>query len=271
MLQLTDDYKIGIAEIDEEHAYLVKLLNDSLEEAKAEKTDLQRIARVLTDRLKDYAAVHFAHEEAYMQKINDPELPHQKKEHEAFLEKVNGFIADGILGHAGLEEILQFMVRWIFSHILSSDMLIGKMKASEKKDPFAFTAEYETGIDLIDNEHKKLFEIIRRANDLIHTDLLHDKYDEIMAILDELKDYTAKHFHDEEDYMTEIGYPRLNAQKTAHAAFIDKLVDISLSDLDTIDENQQQYLTELVNYLLDWLCNHILKVDKLIAEWQKEQ
>ena len=39
--------------------------------------------------------------------------------------------------------------------------------------------EYYTGIAQIDEEHKKLFEIIAHANEVIHAQFLHDKYDEI--------------------------------------------------------------------------------------------
>ena len=50
--------------------------------------------------------------------------------------------------------------------------------------------KYKTGVELIDTEHRRLFEIIHDTNDLIHAELLHDKYDEIMHLLVELKDYT---------------------------------------------------------------------------------
>lgn len=71
--------------------------------------------------------------------------------------------------------------------------------------------------------------------------------------------------------MEKIQYPELEAQKTAHTAFIEKLVNISIWDLDAIDENQQQYLEELIDYLLEWLSNHILKADRQIGEWEKNK
>lgn len=273
MLTLTDDYKIGITEIDEEHAYLIQLINASNELLAEKNVDLPKLTQELLLKLHDYAQTHFSHEEAYMEKINDPELPRQKKEHAAFLKTVNDFVIDDSLTKEKVTNLLQYMVRWIFKHILASDMMIGKIahtEKSEKKDPFAFTKEYETGIELIDEEHKKLFAIICQANELVTAELLHDKYDEIIAILGELKDYTEKHFHDEEEYMKEIGYPNLESQEIAHSAFIEKLVTSSVEELDSIDQNQQQYLIELIDYLLDWLTNHILKADHLIGQWVRE-
>ena len=61
-------------------------------------------------------------------------------------------------------------------------------------------------------EHETLFEIIAKANDLVRAELLHDKYDEIVGILDQLQQYTKEHFADEEEYMESIGYPGLHAQ-----------------------------------------------------------
>ena len=212
-----------------------------------------------------------------MEQIHDPELPRQQKEHAAFTAKMESIDPNSITGDNAPEifkDLLTYLVRWLYRHILSSDMMIGKLSAEKSTatpafDPFAFTDEYRTGIDLVDDEHHRLFDIIRETNDLIRAELLHDKYDEIMHILTELKDYTEFHFNDEEAYMEQIHYPGLAAQKRAHTAFIERLVDIDLSELDDIDDNQQDYLKELVDFLLVWLSNHILKMDKDIGKFAK--
>ena len=126
---------------------------------------------------------------------------------------------------------------------------------------FAFTSKYQTGIKLIDEEHERLFALIEETDQIIHSELLYDKYDEIVQIIDGLRDYTLFHFKDEEAYMQRIGYAELEAQKIAHQAFIDKLNDI---DLFEVDEKQEEYLEELIAFLLNWLVNHILKMDKKI-------
>ena len=126
-----------------------------------------------------------------------------------------------------------------------------------------------TGITLIDDEHRRLFEIIKETNDLIHEKFLHDKYDEIVRLITELRDYTEFHFSDEEALMTRIQYPGLDAQKRAHSAFIERLVEIDLNDLDEMDDHQQEYLLDLIQFLLDWLTNHILACDQKIGEYMR--
>ena len=140
--------------------------------------------------------------------------------------------------------------------------MIGKMTSeSKKEDAFAFTDQYRTGITLIDDEHRRLFEIIKETNDVIEEELVHDKFDAIVHILEELKDYTIMHFQDEERYMESIAYDGLALQRVAHTAFVDRINEINLDD---VDDHQKEYLEELIDFLLAWLINHILKMDKLI-------
>lgn len=263
MFTFTQDCLIGIEEIDNEHRHLFELINQAsalLQEPSAAAVTV----RELVADLKNYAVTHFAHEEAYMEQIGDPELPRQKREHAAFTEKINGMnqeFEDEASGREALSNLLEYLARWLYRHILGSDILIGKLGKAEQADPFAFTEEYWTGIEMVDEEHKRLFEIIRETNELIHEELLHDKYDEIVRLLDELREYTIVHFSDEEAYMERIGYEGLAAQKNAHQAFVDKLTEINL---DEVDDNQQAYLEELIRFLLGWLINHIKRVDKKI-------
>lgn len=271
MYQFTEDCLIGIEEIDNEHRTLFQMINEAFE-LLSDRSNAPTVLKSLLPRLKEYAATHFAHEETYMEKINDPELPRQKKEHSAFTEKVTSYDLASVTeenAFSAAEEILTFLVRWLYGHILGSDIMIGKMAAQEA-DTFAFTEKYMVGIELIDNEHRRLFEIIADVDKLIHEELLHDKYDEIMRLLGELKDYTEFHFEDEESLMERIHYPKLDIQRRAHSAFIERLVGINLSELDDMDDNQQEYLLELMTFLQNWLINHILKADKLIGEYQRK-
>ncbi|MEG0962380.1 MAG: bacteriohemerythrin [Lachnospiraceae bacterium] len=274
MYQFTEDCKIGIDKVDEEHRHLFEVINAAMEllsQGDEKRTQLIE----LLEELKAYAATHFAHEEAYMEQIHDPELELQKQQHSAFVEKINSIDLSKIdIGKESqmLNELMIYLTRWLYHHILGSDIMIGKMKETkewkETKDPCAFTEKYLTGITMVDEEHKTLFEIIGAANALVKAELLHDKYDEIVGILERLKSYTEVHFRDEEAYMEKIKYSRIEAQKRAHAAFEEKLAGI---DLEEVDEKQQEYLEELMNFLFGWLSNHILMSDKLIGEEVRAQ
>lgn len=123
--------------------------------------------------------------------------------------------------------------------------------------------EYYTGIKMIDDEHTRLFELAEAAYQLLNDDFLHDKYDELVSILDELKDYTKTHFSHEEEYMESIDYQAIFIQRAQHRAFIEKLESF---DYENVDENQEESITEILEFLTDWLINHICKLDKLIAE-----
>ena len=127
---------------------------------------------------------------------------------------------------------------------------------------FEWKEEYIIGIDKIDEQHKKLFEIAGRAYSLLKNDFYVDKYDKVVAILGELKDYTIFHFQYEEEYMLKIGYKKFFSQKVEHDQFIEKIKSVNL---DKIDEDQDAYIMEIIKFITDWLVEHILKKDKLIV------
>ena len=133
----------------------------------------------------------------------------------------------------------------------------------EERLMYEFMEDYKTGIEFVDEEHKKLFEIAENAYQLTQNDLLHDKYDHLIHLLEELRDYTKVHFSHEEAYMKEIGYKGMFTQKTQHDAFIQKLEELDFHDLD---ENSEQMIDEILHFLTDWLVSHILNVDKLISK-----
>ena len=123
--------------------------------------------------------------------------------------------------------------------------------------------EYKIGVELIDEQHKKLFELADKAYMLLKDEFSLDKYDKIVHILEELKEYNIFHFKSEEEYMQSIEYKRLFTQKIEHDKFIKTLEEINYKDLD---EKQDESLVKILNFLNDWLIEHILKTDKLIVQ-----
>ena len=267
MYYFTDDCLIGVEQIDEEHRGLFKLIADVHALLNNELVDdkYDRICDMLA-RLENYAEEHFKHEEEYMEQINHPELELQKEQHLEFSEKMSEYdtIIDAHDQQEVLDDLLTYLLRWLYRHIIGSDLMIGKMITGTewKKNTYDFTDKYLTGIELIDAEHKELFRIINEVHDIIADEFVTDKYDDIVRLLEDLRSYTKSHFRDEEEYMESIQYQGLEAQKVAHEMFISRL---DAMDLSEIDANQDDTLEELMAFLTEWLVNHILHMDKKIG------
>ena len=267
MYYFTDDCLLGVDAIDNEHRELFRIINETQElldnQILSDKYD--RILEMV-ERLEQYAQEHFQHEEAYMESIHHPELNLQKRQHLFFCDKINGitnsFSSDQEQQEV-LEDLLKYLVTWLYQHIISSDLMIGKLKPAEERTAPVFTEQYLTGISLVDKEHKELFRIIGEVYRVMTDEMAFDKYDEIVTLLEELKEYTKFHFQDEELYMERIHYAGLEAQKRAHNAFVARLEEM---DLEHIDENQQETLEDMMEFLSEWLVNHILNSDKKIGE-----
>ena len=196
-------------------------------------------------------------------------LIRQRMQHSLFRDKIRDFsfadIDDPGKQQQVVTDLLNFLAKWLYGHILSSDIMIGKLPAADdwmlRDNPCEFTDDYLTGIEIVDLEHQQLFCIVERAYQLVKSNDVITCYDELLSIIHELTEYTVTHFADEEAYMEKIGYEGLAAQKNAHASFVARLESINLIELD---ENPQKYMESLIEFLLGWLINHILYSDKKI-------
>lgn len=133
---------------------------------------------------------------------------------------------------------------------------------------YEFTDDYLTGIESIDKEHARLFEIANETYDLMQNDLVTDKYDKIVDLIKQLEEYTKTHFAHEEEFMESIHYQHIWSELHQHMTFIKKLDEV---DLEQVDHGQQEYITEVLDFLAKWLQGHIKGADKRIGEAVKQQ
>ena len=88
---------------------------------------------------------------------------------------------------------------------------------------YELTKDYLTGIEEIDKEHTKLFDLANACYELVMDDAAVDRFDNIVALLEELRSYAATHFANEEAYMERIQYERRFSERYQHLRFIQKL------------------------------------------------
>ena len=125
---------------------------------------------------------------------------------------------------------------------------------------YQWKEEYSLGIDEIDGQHRRLIEIANEVYTVLNDPWRLDKYNQILKVLDELKAYTVYHFQSEEAYMERIGYKKRFSHAMEHKAFVEKLKEVDLSE---VDEAQEKYLRDLLGFITDWVVNHIMTTDRL--------
>ncbi|NLW03288.1 MAG: hemerythrin family protein [Clostridiaceae bacterium] len=125
-----------------------------------------------------------------------------------------------------------------------------------------WTPNLSVGVEHIDNQHKIWFE---KANALFEAGREKRARDYIETMLNFLDEYTKQHFRDEEAYMQKINYPELDAQKRAHAGFVEKLAKLK-SEYEKSGGNILVILNAN-KMVIDWLTNHITSMDKKIGDY----
>jgi len=127
-----------------------------------------------------------------------------------------------------------------------------------------WTPNLSVGVRHIDDQHKVWFE---KANGLFEAGKEHKSKEYISSMLEFLDDYTKQHFRDEEAYMEKIGYPEIDAQRKAHASFINEL-----AKLKNEYEKSGGNIIVIINankMVINWLTTHILNMDKKIGDYVK--
>lgn len=115
--------------------------------------------------------------------------------------------------------------------------------------------DYSVGIDSIDQQHKKLLNLINQLQTAV--DYSTGEQFEREA-LDELVDYTKTHFTYEEGLMRDNDYPDFEPHKLQHEKMFEKVREV----LAEYEQDQDTAMANAADYLKDWLINHINGTDK---------
>ena len=144
-------------------------------------------------------------------------------------------------------------ITWLLIAILVVIPFIHKRMAS---DQFVeWKDDYSVGIDSIDQQHKKLLNLINQLQTAV--DYSTGEQFEREA-LDELVDYTKTHFTYEEGLMRDNDYPDFEPHKAQHEKMFEKVREV----LAEYEQDQDTAMANAAEYLKDWLINHINGTDK---------
>ena len=114
---------------------------------------------------------------------------------------------------------------------------------------------FSVNIVEIDQQHQKLVSLI---NDLNQAMLQGMGKAALTNILNELVSYTVNHFGTEEKYFAQFKYPDSDSHKKEHLAFVEKVAAFKKD----FDSGRLGLSIEVMQFLSDWLQNHIKGTDK---------
>jgi hemerythrin len=120
-LRWTEEYSVGVKELDDDHRQLFSLLNNNLKSVIEKNGNSKTIVADLK-KLQEYAVTHFKAEENLFLKINYPDATAHIHEHEEFRKELQKLdtLADGTDDLATLK-LLLFLSTWFTKHILTVD------------------------------------------------------------------------------------------------------------------------------------------------------
>lgn len=119
---------------------------------------------------------------------------------------------------------------------------------------------YRTGIDLVDTQHKELFNVIEKLLIIVEGEDAQARKQECISAITFLNDYVVKHFTAEEEYQQSINYSDIEAHKTLHRIFIKTVENLSIRLYNS--DFAVPVVREFGGILTTWLIYHVIGVDQ---------
>jgi hemerythrin len=154
-------------------------------------------------------------------------------------------------------------VPWLF--VLGTVAVVVIVRIREKNQFVVWKDDYSVGIEMIDNDHRKLLNLINQ----FQTAVFYRTGKEFeREAFDALVDYTRTHFQREEELMKEYGYPDFEAHQAEHRKMIAQ-VEACMAQYKT--EGRQVQLKRAVVFLRNWLINHINGTDQAYSKFLRDK
>jgi hemerythrin len=133
-----------------------------------------------------------------------------------------------------------------------------------------WSQDLSIGIELLDSQHKELFQHISTLRAALRAGTSRDTLFKTLSFLEE---YVVVHFDAEVQYMRRFDYPGINEHETEHQKFIKALADFKkeLQTLESRGEITSFLGIEIERKLSGWLADHIGNIDKKMGAFLAER
>jgi len=113
-----------------------------------------------------------------------------------------------------------------------------------------WNSRYNTGIQVIDEQHQELFQIVDRLRGSVQSGA--DRA-VVEALLGDLVACSERHFATEETFMGQFGYPDLIQHVSEHASMLTSLHEL----LEKFQASHQAMALLVPTFMEGWLRHHI--------------
>jgi hemerythrin len=124
-----------------------------------------------------------------------------------------------------------------------------------------WSSRFETGIEIIDSQHKTLFDAVNKLADSFRAGTVKTQ---VKESLDFLVKYTVEHFSTEEKLMKDMGYPKLTSHMAEHSQLVKRAQELQAKLAEG-----KSITMEVSTFLADWLKHHINEVDMGYVEFKR--
>jgi hemerythrin-like metal-binding protein len=121
-------------------------------------------------------------------------------------------------------------------------------------DIITWNESLSVGVEIFDKEHKQLIFLINELNNAL---LIRSSEKTVENTILQLLNYTEFHFNHEEEYMRLYDYPGYETQKKEHTELKAQVRDY----YEQLKAGKKSFSLSLMNFLKDWLTNHIMGMD----------
>jgi hemerythrin len=124
VIEWREGFKIGIAQVDQEHRHLFALVR---------ALNLESVQHTV-EELLDYVVTHFSNEQELMESSGYPAFEQHLRLHEEFGAHVADFLGNGEdWTEERVQELRRFLNKWLIGHIMTHDLRFGKWHISQQQ------------------------------------------------------------------------------------------------------------------------------------------
>jgi len=126
-----------------------------------------------------------------------------------------------------------------------------------------WTQKLSVNFEEIDNQHKKLIQLINKLHDAMKKGKGSSILDDVLK---EMTDYAKYHFGTEEKFMEQFKFPELKEHKEQHHDFINKVGEFT----EEMKDSKIGMSLKVMHFLADWLKTHIINEDHKYVPYLKK-